>query len=108
MVWICESLRPGMAVRPCASTTSVAGPRCRRISSLLPAELIRPPCIATAATNAGVLFVAIFAFRGDRLFHFALFVGGHCDSSVLFASCYAYASGGAARRRLFAAQSILE
>src|SRR5205823_6763502 len=58
---MCESLRPGMTVRPFASITAVPGPRRRRISSLVPAALILPSVMATASTNGGAPFVAILA-----------------------------------------------
>src|SRR5437879_5305578 len=58
---MCESLRPGMTVRPFASITAVPGPRRRRISSLVPAALILPSVMATASTNGGTPFVAILA-----------------------------------------------
>src|SRR5260370_34734108 len=50
-----------MTVPPLASITSVAGPRCRRTSSLVPAATILQPSIATASTNDGTRLVAIFA-----------------------------------------------
>ena len=50
-----------MTVRPLASITRVAGPRRRRISSLLPVALILPSWIAMASTNEGILLVAILA-----------------------------------------------
>src|SRR5438552_1736240 len=50
-----------MTVRPLASITSVPGPRWRRTSSLVPAAKILSPAIATASTNDGTRFVAIFA-----------------------------------------------
>ena len=42
-----------MTVRPPQSITFVAGPRCRRISSLRPTALIFPSLIATDSTNDG-------------------------------------------------------
>src|SRR5438128_6067095 len=50
-----------MTVRPPASIRRVAGPRCRRTSSLVPVARILPPSIATASTNDGTRLVAIFA-----------------------------------------------
>src|SRR5437588_10335125 len=58
---MCESLRPGITVRPFASITLVAGPRNRKISRLLPVAMIFPSVIARASTNDGRLFVAILA-----------------------------------------------
>ena len=50
-----------MTVRPPASITDVAGPRCRRMSLLVPAAVILPSLMAIASTNDGTPFVAILA-----------------------------------------------
>src|SRR5271170_3708200 len=50
-----------MTVRFRPSMTRVAGPRRRRISSLLPVAVTFPLEIAIASTNEGTLFVAILA-----------------------------------------------
>src|SRR4051812_47674203 len=58
---MCESLRPGITVRPFASITLVPGPRRRKIWRALPVAVIFPSVIARASTNDGTLFVAILA-----------------------------------------------
>src|SRR5438445_1087644 len=61
MMWRCESLSPGITVRPLALMTVVSTPRCRRTSSLGPAATILPSLMASAWTNPGTPLVAIFA-----------------------------------------------
>src|SRR6202008_2215937 len=58
---MCESLRPGITVWPCALTRLVSGPRSLKISRSLPIATIFPSVMATASTNEGTPFVAILA-----------------------------------------------
>src|SRR6266853_848528 len=58
---MCESLRPGITVRPLASMILVLGPRSLKISRSLPIAVIFPSVMATASTNEGTPFVAILA-----------------------------------------------
>src|SRR6476659_6604909 len=58
---MCESLRPGITVRPFASMIFVLGPRSLKISRSLPVATIFPSVMATASTNEGTPFVAILA-----------------------------------------------
>jgi hypothetical protein len=47
----CESMRPGITVRPPSSTTRVAGPERRRISAVVPTPRILPSRTATASRS---------------------------------------------------------
>src|SRR5882672_2036164 len=58
---MCESLRPGITVRPIALRRLVRGPRSLKISRSLPIAVIFPSVIATASTKEGTPFVAILA-----------------------------------------------
>src|SRR6266853_2088134 len=58
---MCESLRPGITVRPLASMILVLGPRSLKISRSLPIAVIFSSVMATASTNEGTPFVAILA-----------------------------------------------
>src|ERR1700756_882859 len=58
---MCESFRPGMTVLFLPSITRVSGPGNRRISSSFPVAVFFPPLMASASTNDGTPFVAIFA-----------------------------------------------
>src|SRR6266849_6254534 len=58
---MCESLRPGITVRPFASMILVLGPRSLKISRSLPIAVIFPSVTATASTNEGTPLVAILA-----------------------------------------------
>src|SRR6266699_1419107 len=58
---MCESLRPGITVRPFASMILVLGPRSLKISRSLPIAVIFPSVMATASTNEGTPFVVILA-----------------------------------------------
>src|SRR5258705_5330182 len=58
---MCESLRPGITVRPSALMRLVMGPRSLKISRSLPIAVIFPAVIATASTKDGTPFVAILA-----------------------------------------------
>src|ERR1700752_38515 len=58
---MCELLRPGITVLPFASMILVLGPRSVKISRSLPIAVIFPSVMATASTNEGIPFVAIFA-----------------------------------------------
>src|SRR5712675_3759488 len=93
---MCESLRPGTAVRRRPSIRLVCGPRRRRISSLLPTAAIFPAEMAMASTNEGTPFVAILALCNMRSADTAVSVrflkwvekgGGHSALRVLLVSC---------------------
>src|SRR6266446_2995966 len=58
---MCESLSPGITVRPLASMILVLGPRSLKISRSLPIAMIFPSVMATASTKDGTPFVAILA-----------------------------------------------
>src|SRR5258706_636625 len=58
---MCESLSPGMTVRPRPSMTRVAGPRRRRILSFPPMAVTFSSEIAIASTSEDTPFVAILA-----------------------------------------------
>src|SRR5882724_2865249 len=58
---MCESLRPGITVRPFASMILVLGPRSLKISRSLSIAMILPSATARASTNDGTPFVAILA-----------------------------------------------
>src|SRR6266496_2514696 len=58
---MCESLRPGITVRPFASMTLVSGPRSPKISRSVPGAVIFPSVTARASTIDGNPFVAILA-----------------------------------------------
>src|SRR5216684_3450226 len=60
---MCESLRPGITVRPFASMILVLGPRSLKISRSVPIAMIFPSVMATASTNEGTPFVAILALN---------------------------------------------
>ena len=47
---MCESISPGMTVRPCRSITRVADPARRRTSAVVPTATIRPPRAAMAGS----------------------------------------------------------
>src|SRR5579871_2836762 len=46
---MCESIRPGITVRPCRSISRVCGPACLRISALVPTAAILPLRMARAS-----------------------------------------------------------
>src|SRR5882724_3146300 len=58
---MCESLRPGITVRPFPSMILVLGPRSLKISWSLPIAMIFPSVTATASAKEGTPFVAILA-----------------------------------------------
>src|SRR6476659_4858082 len=58
---MCESLRPGITVRPFPSMILLLGPRNLKMSRSLPIAMIFPSVTAIASTNDGTPFVAILA-----------------------------------------------
>src|SRR6266699_2608199 len=84
---MCESLRPGITVRPFASMILVLGPRSLKISRSLPIAMIFPSVIATASANEGIPFVAVFAL-------YNIVSTGIKISLVQPLSCELFATGG--------------
>jgi len=52
IAWMCESISPGMTVRPARSIDRVAGPASARISAARPTATIRSPRTASASAGA--------------------------------------------------------
>ncbi|MDT4882232.1 hypothetical protein FQZ97_1181650 [compost metagenome] len=84
---MCESMSPGITVRPPASTVRVIGPESARTCAALPTATMRPSRTASAcAVVAAASSVAIFALVTIRSADWACVAGGSSSSAAVAAA----------------------